>query len=61
MGPRPHMWICVCKAACLSPDLQVSLGPRPRLRICACKTTSLAQVWMNPSSHLWFSHTKQRD
>ena len=42
MGPRPHLWICANKTACLAPDLQVSIAPRPRLWICASKTVSLA-------------------
>ena len=31
MGPRPHLWFSVFKAATLSPELQVSMGPSPHL------------------------------
>ena len=31
MGPRPHLWFFVFKAATLAPELQVSMGPIPHL------------------------------
>ena len=64
IDPRPQLWICTCKAACLPPDKQVSMCSRPRLRICACKTTSLApelHACIGPSTHLCFFHAKLRN
>ena len=63
MGPRTHLWFCVCKTAWLAAELLVSMGPRPQLPFCACKTTRLAKellVYMRPSPHLLFLHAKQR-
>ena len=27
MSPRPHLWFCACKTACLASELLVSMGP----------------------------------
>ena len=37
MGPRPHLWLFVLKAATLGPELQVSMGPSPHLRFLNAK------------------------
>ena len=60
MGPRPHLWICAHKTACLAPKLQVSMGPRPYLWFSACKPARLAQSLWVPDFTCGFVHTKQR-
>ena len=63
MGPRLRLLICEFKAACLDPELPLSIGPSLHLRFCAFKTATLASellVSMGPSLHLWLLHTKPR-
>ena len=55
MGPRPHLWICSCKTACLPPELIVSIGPRsPSMDLCkqnkvlSTKITSLYRSQTSP-------------
>ena len=31
MGPSPHLWFFVLKAAPLAPELHISMGPSPHL------------------------------
>ena len=31
MGPSPHLWFSVLKAATLAPELHISIGPSPHL------------------------------
>ena len=31
MGPSPHLWFLVLKAATLAPELHISMGPSPHL------------------------------
>ena len=63
MVPRPHLWICACKTACLPPELLVSMRPRPHLWICANNTACLTpklQVFMGPDLTCGFVNAKQR-
>ena len=70
MVPRPHLWICANKTACLAAELQVSLDPSPRVwfsciqkndfmtRInCLCLAQEY-QDYMGSSPHLWFCVSK---
>ena len=41
MVPRPHLWICANKTACLAPELQVSLDLSPHVWFCAFKRATL--------------------
>ena len=61
MVPRPHLWICAFKTACLPQELLVSIGPRHHLWTCAKDTACLASellVSMGASPHLWFLNAK---
>ena len=64
MGPRPHLWFFVFKAATLAPELQVSKGPSLPSVVFACKTRLLdlhyKSLWV-PDLTYGFLHTKQRD
>ena len=63
MGPRPRLWFCACKTACISQEYKVSMGPSPHLWFCVFKTVTLApqlQVSMGPRPLCGFVHSKQR-
>ena len=64
MGPWPHLWFSVFKAATLAPELQVSMGPSPHLWFLHVKQDLLdlnyKSLWV-PDLTYGFVNAKQRD
>ena len=64
MGPRPHLWFFILKAATLAPELLVSMGPSPHLWFLHAKRRLLDQnyksLWV-PDLICRFVHEKQCD